>query len=184
MKLLSKGIATGIVFLSGMAFMSNPVQAGWFSKKDDAETCRVKFEDKCQAVEEAKTECDSKYSDFYELADKLKSDIQSFKDAQIVSQKIAGELETAYESWKQDGFRINTPSYTAYAICKAKFAAQNREVEDYQDLVTSEMKDFIKFISSEKSKQVYASSLESALEAFYNYSAAVAREAVPTSVQQ
>lgn len=180
MKLFKKSIATGILFLSGMAFISNPAQAGWFGKKDDAETCKAKFEDKCQVVEQAKIDCDSEFTDFYGLVDKLKSDLQSLKDAQTVAQKIAGELGFAYEAWKHDGFRIDSTSYTGYAVCKSKFANQNREVAEFEELVKSEMKDMIKFISSEKAKQNYISSLNDVLEAFYNYSAAAAREAVPT----
>ncbi|MDO4199256.1 MAG: hypothetical protein Q4D57_00620 [Clostridia bacterium] len=180
MKLFKKSVVTGILVLSGISFISNSAQAGWFGKKDDAETCKAKFEDKCQAVEVAKEGRQDEFSNFYTLVDKLKSDLQSLRDAQTVSQKIANELDAAYEAWKHDGFRIDSTSYTGYAVCKSKFADQNREVAEFEELVKSEMKDMIKFISSEKAKQNYISSLNDVLEAFYNYSAAAAREAVPT----
>lgn len=180
MRFFRKSMATGMLFLSGMAFVASPAQAGWFGKKDDAQTCKTKFENKCQAIEAAKNECDAEFSDFYGLVDKLKSDLQSLKDSQIVSERIFKQLQLAHEAWKNDGFRIDTESYTNYAVLKSKFADENRIIAEQQDLVTSEMKDMLKFISSKEAKQKYVSALDAALEAYYNYSAAAAREALPT----
>lgn len=180
MKLSSKILATGILFLSAMAFASSPAEAAWFGKKYDSQACKAKFEDKCQASELAKTVCEAEFIDFYCSIDKLKSDLQALRDSQAASEKIFSQLQSSYEAWKRDGFRINTQTYTDYAISKIKFADQNREVAEKESLVTSEMKDMVKFISSKKSKQSYVSILDSTLEAFYDYSAAVAREAIPT----
>lgn len=180
MNLFKKSIAVGISFLCVAAMVSSPAEAFWFTKKEDAQACKVKFENKCQAVEEAKNKCSDEFADFYVLADKLKSDLQSLKDSQTVSEKLFKELQTAYESWKQDGFRIDTQSYTDYAILKCKFTDENREIADEQEIVTADMKDMLKFIYFKDAKQNYVSSLDRALEAFYNYSAAAVREAVPT----
>ncbi|MBR2735531.1 MAG: hypothetical protein IKE05_05000 [Clostridia bacterium] len=132
-------------------------------------------------MEESKTACADEFKDFSVIAEKLKSDLQSLKDSQGVSEKIFSEMQVAYESWKQNGFRIDSQSYTDYAICKSKFADENREVAELQAIVVSDMKDMNKFISSKKAKQNYVSALDNALEAYYNYSAAAAREALPTA---
>ena len=180
MKLFKKSIAAGMLCLSGMALAVSPAQAGWFGRKDDAQTCKAKFEDKCKIAEDSRTTCAEEFRDFHILAERLKSDLQSLKDSQSVSEKIFGEMQVAYEAWKQNGFRIDTQAYTDYAICKSKFADENREIAEQQALLTSEMKDMLKFISSKQAKQIYVSALDSALEAYYNYSAAAAREALPT----
>ena len=180
MNLFKKSVATGMLFLFGMGAMVNPASAGWFGRKDDAETCKAKFDDKCAIAEESKTACADEYKDFYVITEKLKTDLQSLKDSQAVSEKIFGEMQVAYDSWKHDGFRIDTKSYTDYAILKSKFVDENREISEQQALVVSDMKDMIKFLAAKKSKQNYVSALDSALEAYYNYSAAAAREALPT----
>lgn len=176
-----KSIATGMLFLSGMAFMVKPAQAWWFGEKDDAQACKTKFEDKCKAVEEWRAACADEFKYFYVLAEKLKSDLQSLKDSQVIAEKIFSEMQVAYEAWKQSGFRIDSQAYTDYAICKSKFMDENREIAELKSLVAAEMKDMTKFISSNKSKEAYVSALDGALEAYYNYSAAVAREALPTA---
>lgn len=181
MKTVNKVMATGVLFLSVFASAVPTTQALWFGKqKDDAQTCKVKMDNKCQAVEDVKGMCSDEFTDFYGLADKLQFDLKVLKDSQGVSENIFNELQTAYENWKGDGFRIDTQSYTDYAVLKSKFGDQNREISEQQSLVSSEMKEMIKFIGSKKAKQRYVSALDDALEAYYNYSAAAAREALPT----
>lgn len=181
MKSFNKIVATGALFLSVVASVVPTTQAAWFSKKkDDAQTCKTKFENQCQVVETAKSACSDEFSDFYSSSSKLRSDLQDLKESQVVSEKIFNELQAAYEAWKADGFRIDTQSYTDYAILKSKFADQNREVSDRESLVSSEMKELLKLINSGKAKQAYVSALDNALEAYYNYSAAAARESLPT----
>ena len=79
-----------------MAFIANPAQAGWFSSRNDSESCKAKFDDKCQKVDDARDECSDEYVNFYSLVNKLKSDLETLNDAQSTSEKIFKELQSAY----------------------------------------------------------------------------------------
>lgn len=181
MKLFSKILLSGAL-AAGISVSAVPTaQAFWFGKKDNAQTCKLKFDNRCQAVEDAKGVCDNEFSDFCKLSDKLVSDLQNLKEAQIVSEKIFSALQVAYEVWKSDGFRVDTQSYTEYAALKSKFENQNREIAECESLLSAEIRDMYAALDSlKKSKQDYMSSLDSALEAYYSYSVAAAKESLPT----
>lgn len=181
MKLFSKILLVGALSAGVSVYAAPTAQAFWFCKKDNAQTCKLKFDNRCQVVEDAKGVCSNEFSDFCKLSDKLISDLQNLKKAQIVSEKIFSALQVAYEVWNSDGFRVDTQSYTGYAALKSKFENQNREVAERELIVNAEIRDMYAGLDSlKKSKQDYISSLDSALEAYYSYSAAAAKESLPT----
>ena len=183
MKLLQKIFATAILCLFGAVVTSGTVGAFWPFSCNNSQKCKEKFDKSCDLIEANEGKCYQQFADLYSTLDKLSDDVHILRESQVVSENIFNQLMKVYEEWSHEGFRIDTDQHINYLLLRKKFSDQNRVVEQNEQLVKDDIKIVSGILNTKPAKDGCIDSLKHAIDAYYKYNMAVAKEDIDNSDQ-